>query len=86
MPSTKRFKKLCRRLGFEITPVATMVDWKFTRRSDIETVIYHENFVMVVPRKMYATEYPHNDIGGRPLRNYWQAEHRLFQYKYGKQA
>lgn len=86
MQSNKRFKQLCDKLGFEIVPVATMIDWKLTRRSDIEAVIYHENFVMVVPKKIYLSTYPYMDIGGRPLRTYWEAEHRLYQYKYGQQA
>ena len=82
MQSNKRFKALCDRMGFEIVPIATMVDSKLTRRPDIEAVLYHESFVMVIPKKMYFNI--GFDIGGRPMRTYWEAEHRLYQYKYGK--
>lgn len=79
-----RFKKLCKRLGYKIVPIATKVNYRLTRRPDIVGVERHGEFVLVVPKRMYG--FPiraHRDLNGWQHPDYFTCEKTLFEKTYG---
>ena len=87
MLQNKRFKKLCKRFGYKIIPIASKINWKLQKRTDIVGIDYHGDFIMVVPRKMYG--FPirsHRDFNGFQHPDYFTCEATLYgkTYIYGK--
>ena len=85
MPNSKRFKNLAERLGCKIVPIATKVNYKLTRRPDILGVEKHGEFIMVIPKRLYAfPNASHRDLGNRPHPDYFTCEKILYKKLYEK--
>ena len=47
MLQNKRFEKLCKRFGYKIVPIASKINWKLQKRTDIVGIDYHGDFIIV---------------------------------------
>lgn len=73
--SLQRFNEFVKRFGCVISPLSTKVNGVLTRRPDIMKVERHGDFIMVIPRNMYAfPNSSHRDLGGRPMWDYFKCE------------
>ena len=85
MPQNKRFEKIATRFGYTIHPVVCRINDKWSRREDILIVEKHGDWIMTIPKQMYANDNPgHRDLLGIQQPNYFDCEAVLYQRHYGK--
>lgn len=85
MPSkhSEQFEALCQRFHFKIVPVMSRINGEFTRRPDILAVEKNHQWVMTIPREMYAFRMPqHTDLGGRIHPGYYECETKLYNEQF----
>ena len=75
-----RFKKLCKRLGYKLTPLSATINFRLQRRPDLQSVVYHGDYILVVPRIMlpFPNRY-HRDLLGIQLPDYFTCEKILYE-------
>jgi len=80
-----RFKKLCARLGYKLTPLSANINFRTQRRPDLQSVVYHGDYIMVVPKIMLA--FPnryHRDLLGIQLPDYFSCEKTLYEKTFSR--
>ena len=85
MPSSKRFKKLADRFGWEIRPLVCIINGKLTRRPDIMAVENHGSWEMTIPKEIYAySDSSYRDLLGLEHPDYFACESKAYYRKYAK--
>jgi hypothetical protein len=75
---SKQFKKIAKKLGFKIRPVAHFINGFYNRRPDIKSVQYHNRHLMTIPTRMYCQPHAwHRTIEGTAHPWYFDSEYRL---------
>ena len=80
---SEQFSTLCGRFNFKIVPVMNRINGEFTKRPDILAVEKNGQWVMTIPRDLYAFKSEaHADLGGRPHPGYYDCETKLYNEQF----
>lgn len=83
MPLNKKFERLVHKFGCKVTPVSAFINGTICRRPDIMAVTRHGQFVMTIPRKMYALKNrDYRDLINIVQPDYYECENKLYFKKF----
>jgi hypothetical protein len=81
--ASRRFKFKAEKLGCRIVKVSNKINGVITQRPDIRAVMRRNEWVMTIPRHMYAVpNRGYKDLGGRPHPDYFICEKILMSKFY----